>query len=377
MLSASPVTLAHQYQYPFIDVLRAAAALLVLVYHVIEVGQWREFPVTGSALWFRIGWIGVDLFFVISGFVITLSAVSAYRREGTAFTRNYMQRRWLRIAPLYFCTMLAYIWFVQPDILFAGMRETLIHLLSHVFFLHNLHPTTHGSINGPNWSVALEMQFYFLIALITPWLSRTSPLKILILFIPIAWFFRYASTLWLIPGLSSPHEQHVLSSQLPATIDTFAFGIALALLIINREHFVTSRLFSPSWRNFLLWTVTAVVVIKLAMLTYWPRANYWDSAMMIIFWRTLLAAGFAAILAATITFPFRRVGLLWPMAYLGRISYGLYLWHTLVLTTLLTIPSLRGMVLLQWTLLGTVIIAAASWHFLESPFMQSRRQNAP
>src|SRR5690606_25414838 len=145
--------------YPHIDILRAIAAVRVVVYRVVEVGQWREFPITGWALWFRIGWIGVDLFFVISGFVITLSAVSAYRRIGSSFIRHYLRHRWLRIATLYFCTILAYVWLVSPEILLIGARSTFTHLTSHALFLHNLHPSTYGSINGPNWSVALEMQF--------------------------------------------------------------------------------------------------------------------------------------------------------------------------------------------------------------------------
>lgn len=359
-------------QYPHIDILRAVAAMLVVVYHVVEVGQWRDFPITGWALWFRIGWIGVDLFFVISGFVITLSAVSAYRRSGSSFIGHYLRHRWLRIAPLYFCTILAYVWLVSPEILLIGASSTFTHLTSHAFFLHNLHPSTYGSINGPNWSVALEMQFYILIALITPWLSRTSPLKVLLLFIPIAWSFRYASTLFLPPGISSPHEQHVFASQLPATLDAFAFGIGIALLVLNRT---SNTLLAPSWRNFILWTVLAALLMKLSMALFWPRANYWDNAAMIIFWRTVLAGTFAAVLVAAITLPLKKAILFWPLAYLGRISYGLYLWHTLVLTTLLSIPWLRGASLLQWTLMGTIILAAASWHFLESPFISRAKRD--
>jgi len=59
-----------------IDLLRAFAAISVLVYHVIELSSWKSFPINGLLSWFRIGWMGVDLFFVISGFVITLSAFS-------------------------------------------------------------------------------------------------------------------------------------------------------------------------------------------------------------------------------------------------------------------------------------------------------------
>lgn len=58
----------NKYYFPLIDVLRGFAAITVLVYHVIEHFHWTAFPTEGLLSWFRIGWMGVDLFFVISGF---------------------------------------------------------------------------------------------------------------------------------------------------------------------------------------------------------------------------------------------------------------------------------------------------------------------
>ena len=60
------------YYFDTIDILRGFAAISVVVYHVIEHFQWSNFPATWPWLWFRVGWMGVDLFFVISGFVIGL-----------------------------------------------------------------------------------------------------------------------------------------------------------------------------------------------------------------------------------------------------------------------------------------------------------------
>ena len=72
-----------------INLLRAFAAIAVVVYHVIETMNWSAFPINGPLLTFRIGWIGVDLFFVISGFVITRSALALYRQDGAEFWRRY------------------------------------------------------------------------------------------------------------------------------------------------------------------------------------------------------------------------------------------------------------------------------------------------
>ena len=76
-----------------INLLRAFAATAVVVYHVIEYANWSSFPADGPLLTFRIGWIGVDLFFVISGFVITRSALALWRQDPATFARRYWARR--------------------------------------------------------------------------------------------------------------------------------------------------------------------------------------------------------------------------------------------------------------------------------------------
>jgi len=81
----------------------------VLVYHLIEMGSWRKFPRVYPWKVFRIGWIGVDLFLVISGFVITYSAVRDFRKSEAGFKRRFMTRRLLRIMPLYVLTTLVYL----------------------------------------------------------------------------------------------------------------------------------------------------------------------------------------------------------------------------------------------------------------------------
>ena len=157
-------------RYPLIDVLRAFAALMVVWYHVIEHSGWQTFPHHGLALGPRTGWLGVDLFLVISGFVIGKTAMESARRGGT-WRQRFAERRLRRIVPLHLATMAVYLFLVTPELLLHGW-VSLGHVVSHLLFIHNWFPPTHGSINGPNWSVALEMQFYLLAALSAPWLAR-------------------------------------------------------------------------------------------------------------------------------------------------------------------------------------------------------------
>ena len=102
-----------------IDLLRAFAAISVLVYHVIELSSWKSFPINGLLSWFRIGWMGVDLFFVISGFVITLSAFSILEKNNLKKYRIlFSKKRIARIVPLHYLTILVFLTFVMPAFLF-------------------------------------------------------------------------------------------------------------------------------------------------------------------------------------------------------------------------------------------------------------------
>lgn len=361
--------------FPAVDALRAAAALLVLAYHVVEVGKWTAFPVQGPALLVRAGWVGVDLFFVISGFVIGLSALQGYDRQGLAFRTPFFRRRIARIVPLYALTALLFLLLVEPSLLSLPWRTLAVHLGSHAAFLHNLSPSTHGSINGPNWSVALEMQFYAAMLLLTPWIARTRVLSLLAVLIGVSWIWRAAVAWWIQPQISQAHVLHVYSSQLPGTLDGFAFGIALALLVMRGGSGKLSSLVQASWRNCLVWLAAFVVLGGLTWETYWARASYWDQFAMIVFWRTLLAASFACLVAAAVTLPNIGVTLLRPVRYLGEISYGIYLWHLPVLLTMVAVPWLKEERLLWQVMIGTLAISAFSWHFFERPFV--RRSHRP
>ena len=175
--------------YPGLDLLRGFAAISVVIYHVIEWFKWESFPSHHPlALWFRLGWMGVDLFFVISGFVIATSALNLLERDESRYAREFCRRRLSRIAPLHYLTCVIFALFVTPSVLF--LDDTYIHVLTHFSFTHNLLWYTQGSINGPNWSLGVEMQFYVLILLTAPLLRRMNPMALLAICVGVAWTWR-------------------------------------------------------------------------------------------------------------------------------------------------------------------------------------------
>lgn len=367
---------SYTQNYPGIDILRALAAILVLVYHVIEYGNWTSMPATGLGYVLRRGWAGVDLFFTISGFVIALSALDSVQKQGRTFRRPFAIRRLTRIVPLYLLTGAVFMVLVKPTVLLADAGSFWAHLGSHILFIHNLTHWTHGSINGPSWSVALEMQFYLAMLLLAPWLARTAALPTLLYAIVLAVTWRFVTTLVLEPGTARPVLQFIYSTQLPGVIDEFALGIALALVIHRRSDPMASWL-QAGWIRFFAWMMTGAALLGAAAwldLTY----SFWNYAGMVIFWRLLLASGFAALIGAAISFPWAASRVLAPIRYLGDISYGLYLWHMLVILSLTTaIPHLQGPKLLVVVLFCTFALASLTWHLLEKPNLRKYKGAHP
>lgn len=292
------------FSFPLIDILRGFAALSVVVYHVIEHFQWATFPIEGPLLWFRIGWMGVDLFFVISGFVIALSAFSLIDKIGpSGFRRPFMKRRIARIMPLHYLTCLVFLAFVIPASVLA--HEFLGNLIGHLGFFHNLSWRWSGAINGPNWSVAVEMQFYLLIMALAPLLRDCKWWLIPLVALPVAWTWRYGAFVMVpIDPETGPFFRFWASTQLPGTLDQFAVGVLLARLMrSDRAAPAVDMLRRKPW----LIGLVAVAAIWLTLALFWPRASFWDHLGMVLFWRTLAAISFGLVVLAMCSVTHRGV----------------------------------------------------------------------
>jgi peptidoglycan/LPS O-acetylase OafA/YrhL len=355
-----------------IDILRGVAAIMVMLYHVIVIGNFTTFPSWGPFQILRNGWMGVNLFFVISGFVITLSLSREKIAKPNKARLNFMTRRWFRIAPLYYFTIFIFIAFLQPHLLFLSAKSMAAHFGTHALFLHNLHPQTTGSIVGPNWTVALEMQFYLLMSFLITILFTWNRFKLLLIFVLSAWIWRYSTTLYLEPGKSVVNDQSILSNMLPGTLDQFFVGILLALLWLSSRETESklSKRFERSALNCLLYMCLFSVsfAFNLYLLSH---TNYWSNTLMIVFYKTMLAFSFGLLVLAFMTIPNKRFVIDLPLQYLGRISYGIYLWHIIVLVTIMErMPWLIGYKLMFIVSAISISLASMSYHLIEKPMIE-------
>jgi peptidoglycan/LPS O-acetylase OafA/YrhL len=364
----------RRISFPLIDVLRGFAAMSVVVFHVIALFNWTSFPVSGPLVWFRIGGNGVDLFFVISGFVIALSAFTRLESSRYAdFAKGFARDRFARIAPLYYLTCLIFIVFIEPSLIFVP--DIWKPILSHAVFLHSWIVMHQGAINGVNWSVAVEMQFYLLMLLTAPWLRRANPWIIGVGAIVISWSWRAAAYLLIgIHGKWGVFPLFVYTTELPGMLDEFAAGILLARLACSTN---ASAVLARAHAMPFVLPLVSTILVSISLAIYWPNSIYWSSPAMVIAFKTLLALTCVAIIATACALQYPRlVKLSAPLRYLGTISYGIYLWHLPVILAIKRVPWVDGPRALPPVIILTLMFASLSWHFFERPLMlrtQSRQ----
>ncbi|MFZ4834139.1 acyltransferase family protein [Rouxiella sp. Mn2063] len=356
-----------KHQFDSIDILRGFAAISVVVYHVIEHMNWKEFPTTGILSWFRYGWMGVDLFFVISGFVISLSAFNQINKNGSHhFKREFLSRRVRRIVPLHYLTLFIFIAFISPTVIF---NHFFTNLVSHLLFIHNTNYDYHGAINGSNWSLGAEMQFYILIALTAQWLKNVKWWVLAGTALLISYSWRFAA--FSLVDLSQPlgvFKLFVSSTQLPGMLDEFAAGILLARLVTSE---IGAKILSYKYASKIILLIASIVICYLSFSVYFKYASFWQYPYMVVFFRTAIAISAATILLflCTIKAPKYIKLVLSPFYYLGTISYGIYLWHLPILLSIKKIEWLSHSQALVIILSMTLVMSSLSWHFFEKKFI--------
>lgn len=282
---------------PELQGLRGIAVLTVVIYHCHPrlQGTW----IYGASLW---GWAGVNLFFVLSGFLIT--SILLESRTKPRYFRNFYGRRVLRIWPVYLLVLVVvYLeapWFIGLPIWQAVRTAPW---WAYLLFIQNLFHITLPPALGPTWSLAIEEQYYFLWAPLVRVLKRPWMLVLVLLAaFSCSPFFDHQH--WI-----NPTPTHTLIH-----LD----GIALGSLLAVGLHWL--RLGRRAWVA--LGLGSFAIGMTLAA-TIAGGTRFLDAALALGFAGAVLAA----IASTGARNPLNLALARGPLAYFGRISYGMYMIH--------------------------------------------------
>ena len=341
MLTATSSPRATRYM-PQLDGLRAVAVACVLAFHFIP-GVDRYAP---------LGSMGVRLFFVISGFLITGILLTWRGRPLAVALKTFYVRRALRIFPVFYFALAA-----AAAINIGPVRDTLawhITYLSNFYFYRR--GDWHGSVSHL-WSLAVEEQFY----LVWPWLILCAPER---------WLRPAMSAMVVVAPLSRLLVPNAMDSVLPTScLDSLGMGALIAMAAPHKE---ATHKGGPYGVGGVGIIGAVLVAITLAMRYAAVGGQY--QIVGLDFGVSLLSAWLVASAASGFTGAAGRLLSLAPIIAVGRISYGLYVYHGFTPYLLgryvpgfVTMPVPVRVALL---VIVTALVALASWRWLEQPFLR-------
>ena len=330
---------------PSLDGLRAVAVLMVIAGH-LRSSVLDRIPFNAS---FRRGGVGVGIFFVISGFLITHLLIEEQNKTGQLDLKRFYLRRSFRIFPPFY----VFLGFVAVLSAFKVFHVGLLPLLAAATYTWNYVPTPETWPLGHCWSLALEEQFYLLWPACMAWCSRRTALAVsfaIILISPVSRVVTY---------LAWPSMRSHIGMMLHTHVDGIMMGCFLSLALDGKV-----------WHRALSLTRHALTPVLSLLFLFGVDSyaeNRWHGGYMVTVGFSLENVAIAALLLFVV---FRHKSLLGrllnlpALKHIGVISYSLYLWQQLF-TGPFTHP-------LGLSLLGTAVCAELSYLLVERPSLRVR-----
>lgn len=357
--------------FPNLTALRFVGAFLVFLFHVFSLGRelWGDFT---QSSWFQIvakitskGHLGVSLFFVLSGFLITYLMLHERQKTGTIQLKKFIARRILRVWPLYFVVVL-FGFFIFSWLPFG--KETVHEFWRYALFLSNIDEIKNGLNDSLNfltatWSVSVEEQFYAGWALCLALFKFRKDLHFYAFFCVII-----LGTL-IFRTVNLDHER-MLYFHTFSVVSDMAIGGLLALLAFNGK-------IQSFFQRAQTWKIALIYLLGCFML--FAESKIFEG-FLFVFQRVFIAVFFAFMIAQQIYSPHTRFQLdhVPGLHQAGQYTYGFYLFHCIFIYYWQAIFQSLGwnnhaLFFAAYFLLTfgcTLLLSRLSFNYFESPFLK-------
>ncbi len=333
--------------------IRAIGILAVLWHHTATPVSWL--PMTSR------GFLGVDLFFVLSGFLIVMLLLRERDRNGTISYKNFFMRRVLRIFPLYYG--LLFLLLIAFGVVFRSSDVAGVYLAAMPwYFTYTSNFIREETLLAVAWSLATEEQFYLVWPPIEKYLSRFA-YPILAILIFINQLINYEIIL---------QASHARLEVLQSTFTPILLGVLLAHLLHERKTYDwLSTVFSNRWMTLIC------CVVLIGLLNVFPLGTDISGTPRLLF--HIWMFGLVASCVMNEEHVLKPLFSLKAVTRIGEISYGMYLFHMFVVAIAAAILSRLGLsgvpvALFALTLIGTLILAELSFRFYEAPINKHKHR---
>ncbi len=315
---------------PSLDGLRAISISLVVVGHWAELRYHSD--VAGA-----FANLGVRVFFILSGYLITTLLLKEHGRTSTIGLREFYVRRAYRILP-------AAIVFMLPVFVIFWHELRWYHMAAAALYLANF-DFAHPWFLGHLWSLSVEEQFYFLWpSVLKKWLRHRAAILVgVVAFAPV---YRVACHLLQLHGRAD--------ETFPAVADVLAMGCLLAVFADRLPKIKTA------------WALAMIVPVVLVPV-YWGTLRFHITAVLLLGLWPVMHLSIAGLVLHVMQRPYWILNVR-PVVWLGQISYSLYLWQQLFAYGQHPRP--------WYFVLFAVVLASASFYLVEQPMLRVRERRA-
>ncbi|GAB4016647.1 hypothetical protein GCM10028808_45750 [Spirosoma migulaei] len=343
--------------YESLDGLRAIAVMIVLFAH--------------ANIYIKSGGVGVDIFFVLSGFLITGLLSNEMLLHNSINFKNFYAKRFLRLSPCLIIVCLAYsAWHLLKQNTFP-LKEIIIALTytgnyARAIYSINLHGLNHV------WSLACEEQFYLIwpivILVLETYIKSLKQKAILLLMLS----FGIAIYRFSLVG-------HVSAARIYFALDTHMDGLILGSFLSYHIKIIQNMKKVPSIYgkilSYLLVPSSILTLLLLILFLNWPsplmgKYGFFVAAVASSIIITDLVIGKFSILKVVLEHKI--------LVYIGKISYGLYLWHAILYYIIdLTLVQSKGIVKVPIKLTLSIVVASISYYYFEVRFLKLKKYFEP
>lgn len=365
--SHNPAAYTPRVYFPNLNGVRFMAAFLVIIHHIEQFKSMYGLDNKWNSGFIQIiGEQGVSLFFVLSGFLITYLLLEEEKQTGTIKLKDFYVRRILRIWPLYFFIgFLALAVLPQiPAFIMPGFDLDVVYrhfwtkIILFVFFLPNLLPFLGGIIPyaSQTWSIGTEEQFYLMWPLL---IKNIKKHRVVLMLAIIAGYIITARALWSSHTDFLPFKYYITGFWSLFNIDLMAIGGLLAILLHTQSKVLKFI------RNNIVFYASLILVIYMLKEAFMIEHIYKETYAFLY---GLIILNFASNPGIHFNL---EAGI---FKYLGKISYGLYMYHPIGIVLTMLLAKWTGLIndpfIYSVSLILTVSIASLSYKYFESFFLK-------
>ena len=371
----------RKWYVPQLDGLRFWAFVFVFIYHLPPATlALKQFPLLSAvvAALKSYGWVGVDLFLVLSAFLITTLLIYEREREGRISLKDFYLRRTLRIWPLYyFMLLLGFVVFPAMGLFQAGFESekylgmVRTHLVPHLIFLGNYSVGLFGFAPSRAlshmWTISLEEQFYILWPAILVLVGRSGRrltmvlVGLLLLTLLMRFYFSVG-----------PFQHPMIWTNLISRLDPFVLGSGLAVY--------RTRVPDAGGLNYLKAFIGILLILAV---TRFPNITH--QSIHVVWQYLAVAGGITLLIDAALCSRGPVVSILLANKFvvkLGKLGYGLYAFHLIGILLATQITTRIGLTdpLWHWStvvliaLAITIALALVSYQVIEKPFLRIKER---